>query len=99
MRKIAKPEAEIPLDGFEAFYDEFLATRKEELIILKAAMVAGDFKTLVNYGHKWKGFCSPYGFQELSELSIQMEQAALNGDTQECQAILVRIDEYLGDDS
>ncbi len=99
MRKILKPEAEIPLDGFEAFYDEFLTNRKEELIILKEALAAGNFKILVEYGHKWKGFCSPYGFQELSELSILMEQSALKADAQGCQAILVRIDEYLGDDS
>lgn len=96
MRKIRNPETEIPLPGFEVFHTEFLETRKEELVTLKASLAEGDFKALAVCGHKWKGFCSPYGFQELGELAILMEEAAKNSSLEECQEILTRIEEYLG---
>ncbi len=96
MRKIRNPDTEIPLPGFEVFHDEFLTTRREELVSIKAALALGEFKTLKDFGHKWKGFCNPYGFQELGEMAIEMEEAAENRLTDVCQAILIRIDEYLG---
>ncbi len=96
MRKIRNPENEIPLAGFEVFHDEFLKSRREELIGLKAALAAGDFKALEDCGHKWKGFCNPYGFQELGEMAIEMEGAAKDRSNDSCFLIIKRIEDYLG---
>lgn len=63
---------------------------------LKASLAANDFKALEDCGHKWKGFCNPYGFQELGEMAIEMEEAAENRSAVLCQSLLKRIEEYLG---
>lgn len=96
MRKIRNPENEIALPGFEVFHEEFLQSRKEELVVIKASFAAGDFKALEDCGHKWKGFCNPYGFQELGEMAIEMEEAAEKRDFDVCNGLLKRIEEYLG---
>jgi HPt (histidine-containing phosphotransfer) domain-containing protein len=96
MRVIRNPAAEIPLPGFEVFHDEFLAERKLELNHLRAALDSRDFKVLAQMGHKWKGFCAPYGFQELSELSVKLEAAANDSNEQLCWASLDQIQAYLG---
>ena len=98
MRKIRNPAAEIPLPGFEVFYEDFLCSRKEELSQLKAAMAAGDLRFLTTTAHKWKGFCTPYGFQELSELALKLESASLATDRPRCAALLEEISSYLGTD-
>lgn len=96
MRKIRNPEKEIALPGFEVFHVEFLESRREELVLLKASLAAGDFKALEVCGHKWKGFCNPYGFQELGEMAIEMEELAERKSSDSCDALLKRIEEYLG---
>lgn len=96
MRKIRNPDTEIPLPGFEVFHDEFLKSRREELIGIKSALASEDFKALEDCGHKWKGFCNPYGFQELGEMAVEMEVAAENRSKDQCFLIIKRVEEYLG---
>lgn len=96
MRKIQDPKSEVPLPGFEAFHDDFLASRKEEIVTLKSALAAQDFKALVSRAHQWKGFAAPYGFQELETRAINLEKHALNSDHDQCAKILKEIEEYLG---
>lgn len=97
MRKIKNPAAEIPLPGFEVFHQDFLSERKAELNLLRSALKASDFKALVQMGHKWKGFCAPYGFQELAELASNLEAAALESNESLCSDLLSDISAYLGD--
>lgn len=96
MRKIRNPAAEKPLPGFEVFHEEFLTSRKEELVDLVSALSRGEFKVLQDMGHKWKGFCNPYGFQELGELAIKMEVASEQKNADLCSELLEQISAYLG---
>lgn len=98
MRKIRNPAAEIPLPGFEVFYEDFLASRKDELIELMSAVSRDEFKALAQMAHKWKGFSSPYGFQELAELAVLLEDAANEENNPECSRLLQEIGAYLGVD-
>ena len=96
MRKIRNASLEVPLPGFEEFHDEFLATRKVELIVLNEALGRQEFQVLSGYAHKWRGFSAPYGFQELGELANELEEQALGENTQSCEDILKRVADYLG---
>ena len=98
MRKIKNPSAEIALPGFEVFHEEFLTSRKEELIALRAATAGKDFKALTQMAHKWKGFCDPYGFQELAQQAIKLDIAAQNANSSLCAELLDQIGAYLGED-
>jgi HPt (histidine-containing phosphotransfer) domain-containing protein len=98
LRKIKNPAAEIPLPGFEIFHQVFLAERKEELNSLKAAFLDTDFEALTKMAHKWKGFSAPYGFQELAETAIKLENASIDSNSSFCSELLNEISAYLGDD-
>lgn len=97
MRKISDPSTEIPLEGLESFYDEFIATRKEELKLLQEALGEQNYKLLSEQAHKWKGFSAPYGFQELEVLAAKLEEEALKADFERCLVLLNNVKEYLGD--
>lgn len=95
MRNPRDPAAEIPLDGLEGFKEGFLLSRKEELISLQSALVEMDYLTMIKMAHKWKGFATPYGFGELSYLSVELEKAAEEKDLEACRSIIQHIEEYL----
>lgn len=98
MRKITNPASEIPLEGFEQYQDEFLVTRKEELLTLREALKSSNFRPLAEQAHKWRGFSAPYGFQELGLLADRLEDAALSKDAQGCDKVLKQVADYLGAD-
>ncbi|HXH75507.1 MAG TPA: Hpt domain-containing protein [Bacteriovoracaceae bacterium] len=96
MRKLSDPTTEVPLPGLESYHDEFLASRKGELSVLKEAMKTKDFKVLSLMAHKWKGFSAPYGFQELERLSLSLEKCAEDEQNDQCNELLMKIEAYLG---
>lgn len=89
------PETEIPLPGLEGFHEDFLKSRKEELIGLKAAVNEQQFPQIMRIAHAWKGFCAPYGFGELGHLSSELSDFAEQEKAEECQAIIIEIEDYL----
>lgn len=95
MRKIQNPQSEIPLDGLEDYYEEFLTSRETEFKELQNALSQSDFATVMALGHKWKGFCAPYGFGHLGHLAAELEEAARHSSMDTCQALTQEIREYL----
>jgi HPt (histidine-containing phosphotransfer) domain-containing protein len=95
MRKIQNLKAEIPLDGLEVYYLEFLGSREAELTDLKQALVETDFTSILGLGHKWKGYSAPYGFGQLAILAAELEEAALSHSIEQCKALTQEIAEYL----
>ena len=95
MRKIHNPKTEIPLAGLEVYYVEFLGSREAELSDLKQALCRNDFTSIMGLGHKWKGFCAPYGFGQLAHLAAELEEAARNNSLEGCNDLTQEIAEYL----
>ena len=95
MRKIQNLKSEIPLEGLEGFYPEFLSSREAELGDLKQALSGSDFTSIMALAHKWKGFSAPYGFGQLGLLAAELEEAARNNSLDQCKALTQEIAEYL----
>ena len=95
MRKIQNQKTEIPLDGLEGHYQEFLGTREAELSDLKKALAENDFTSIMGLGHKWKGFSAPYGFGQLALLAAELEEAARSSSLDQCHDLTQDIAEYL----
>ncbi len=88
-------EDEIPFEGLEELVDKFLLDRKKEYVILTEALNNKEFNTIKDYMHKWKGFCRPYGFGPLVELSVDLETYAIEKSYPNCEKKLAEIKKYL----
>jgi HPt (histidine-containing phosphotransfer) domain-containing protein len=58
----------------------FLSQRKIDLATLAAALPASDFQAIRKVGHGMTGAGASYGFDHLSHLGEQLEQAARAAD-------------------
>lgn len=60
--------------------ERYLNRRQEELIELNNAIMEKNYEPAVRIGHILKGNGSTFGFNELSELGKDIEEAAENED-------------------
>lgn len=81
--------------GLEQFTLEFLSDREGEYKELVGALATSNFESMRSLGHKWKGFCTPYGFHQLGELAAKLEVASEQENKVECQSIITVMNEYL----
>lgn len=81
--------------GLEQFCQEFLTDREDEYQLLIKALADSNFEDMRSLGHKWKGFCTPYGFNLLGELAAKLEVASEQSNKSECQNIISSMSEYL----
>ena len=58
----------------------FLSNRKKELETLRAALAAADFEQLRQLGHRMRGVGNSYGFDQVSTLGKEIEDAARQED-------------------
>ncbi len=86
---------EKPQPGLEPFMSEFIKDRLQELVVLKSAVNSKDYCVIKEISHKWKGFCSPYGFIGLEKLSINLERSALESNLSDCEELIINIEKYL----
>lgn len=93
--RLRDPQNEIPLDGLEVFYQDFLTTRLVELDAMRVALLANDFSVLKRFAHNWQGFSVIYGFGLLEVLSLELEVCAADGSVQACDHLLVEVADYL----
>jgi HPt (histidine-containing phosphotransfer) domain-containing protein len=74
----------------------FMKNRTKELDSLRAALAAGDMEQLRQLGHRMKGVGTSYGFDKVSLLGKQIEDAAKTGNSAGLQACLADYADYLG---
>lgn len=55
---------------------KYLERRKQDIIASKEALSKGDFDFLDRLGHQIKGNAVTFGFDELTNIAIAIEQAA-----------------------
>lgn len=59
---------------------KYLERRKQDIISCHEALEKQDYNFLDRLGHQIKGNAATFGFDELTEVAINMEQAAKNKD-------------------
>jgi two-component system, sensor histidine kinase and response regulator len=73
----------------------FLANRKKDLQSARSALKRRDFHGLWVLAHTMKGLGSSYGFEGISDIGIEMEQAALAHDEPALARALDALERYL----
>ena len=86
---------EVPSKGLEEFISEFYHDRIKELLIMKGSFENKDLLTIKSFAHKWKGYCTPYGFNYLEVLSIQLEKSIEENNFEEISLLLHQVSDYL----
>jgi histidine phosphotransfer protein HptB len=67
---------DVPEDLPRELVAQFLASCREDLAHLQAALAANDYDRARRLGHRMKGTGSPYGFPDVTLLGSAIEQAA-----------------------
>jgi hypothetical protein len=86
---------ETPYEGLEELVEGFLNERLREYPIIVKCLLSKDYASIKSYMHKWKGFCEPYGFGPLGDLSRQLESEAEKKSFSDCELLLQKIHTYL----
>ena len=86
---IAVPEKLRPL------IPKFLERTQAAVEQLRAALAAGDVRTLQDIGHRLRGTAGGYGFDQLGELAKQLEEAAKAGDASAYGHLVAAMSDHL----
>ena len=73
----------------------FMKNRGKELETLRSALAGGDFEQLRQIGHRMKGVGTSYGFEKVSQLGKQIEDAAKASDRATIENNLGEYADYL----
>ncbi len=63
--------------SLEAIIPGFLANRQRDLTTIESCLKQGDLHTIRMLGHRMKGDGGGYGFDQISTIGDQLEQAAM----------------------
>jgi HPt (histidine-containing phosphotransfer) domain-containing protein len=73
----------------------YLSHRWADLAMAHKLLQAGDYDRLARMGHRISGNASHYGFGQLGEISLGLEQAARQRDRSAVMFQLGRFDDFL----
>lgn len=73
----------------------YLENRRKDAEIIPEALERSDFDALKMIGHRMKGSGAGYGFQRISDIGAQLEQAATVQNRQIVQDSLGQLVDYL----
>ncbi len=64
----------------EAIVPGFLANRRRDLVTIEGCLKQGDLNTIGMLGHRMKGDGGGYGFEQISSIGDDLEQAVMRQD-------------------
>jgi len=79
----------------EGLIPRFMDNRRNDIVTLGMAVARADYETVGSLAHGLKGCGAGYGFHEITEIGVGLEQAAKANDRQEIQTWIDRLAEYL----
>ncbi len=79
----------------EPLIPNYLDKRHADIGRMRHALDAGDLASVREIGHAIKGSGGGYGFERLTELGWEIEQAASNGDGPASARAVDAMDDYL----
>lgn len=87
-------EASVPKELADLIPD-FLANRKKDIAALRTAFAEANLEQLRFVGHRMKGIGASYGFDPITAIGKEIEQAAKEGALTAIGALLDAYDAYL----
>ena len=82
-------------EDLEELIPGFLTNRGTDVDSLREALVAGDVAKIQSTGHSLKGVGGGYGFDKLSEIGADLENAAKQQNLDEIQLLIEAMANYL----
>ena len=79
----------------EELVPEFIENRYEDIEKINAWLDSNEMGEIQRLGHSMKGSGGGYGFQELTNLGGELEQAAMRGDKDEIDDLNQKLAQYL----
>lgn len=76
---------------------KYIERRRTDLENCKSALQRHEYEFLARVGHQIKGNASTFGYEELSEIAINMEEQALARDSENLVKTLVRFSQFLSE--
>lgn len=73
----------------------FLENRHRDIVTLTSALAKDDFETIGRLGHSMRGVGTGYGFDYISEVGWQLEEAANTRQTAAIDAFIRTLTTYL----
>lgn len=73
----------------------FLARKREDLNVIRAALERRDYSALATMGHRIKGEGGGFGFEDLSVMGKALEQASIGRDAQAVRKQVQALSDYL----
>ena len=94
----------VPTDGrmqisvepwLKAIIPGYLEKRRKDVATLQSAVAQGDYGTVRTMGHQMSGTGTSYGFEQITQIGKQLEEAAVESDPARIQQGIERLDAYL----
>ena len=82
--------------NLKGLIDSYLENRRRDLIAIRAVLTRNNFEPVRVIGHNIKGTGSGYGFDFISKVGDELEQAALRTDGAAILRLSNELDDYLG---
>ncbi len=79
----------------EDLIPDFLENRRKDIIEIKNLLASGDYETIQRLGHSMKGAGGGYGFDEITDIGMHIEQAAKEKNAAEIRTQLETLSRYL----
>ena len=79
----------------EAIVPGFLANRRRDLVTIEGCLKQGDLNTIGMLGHRMKGDGGGYGFDQISTIGDDLEQAVTRQDGPSIEKQVALLKEFL----
>src|SRR5258706_16374483 len=89
-----KIKVQVPAE-LEDLVPSFLANRRKDIDAVQRALLEGDMETIRVIGHNMQGLGRAYGFDAITDLGAQLQQASRAGGEEGIQEIAGRIADYI----
>jgi HPt (histidine-containing phosphotransfer) domain-containing protein len=84
-------EVDLPPEAIARYIERRIQDARD----CREALNKGDFAVLLKVGHQVKGNAISFGFAELGEIAVQLEEFALKKDISSLKPILEKFESYI----
>lgn len=73
----------------------FLENRRKDIVEIESLLAANDYETIQRLGHSMKGAGGGYGFDEITDIGMHIEQAAKEKNSADIRIQIKKLSSYL----
>jgi len=79
----------------QSIVPEFLENRKKDCLMICRLLEGEAYSEISSMGHRMKGSGGSYGFDDISEIGVVIEEAALATDRETISSAVRKLSDYL----